>query len=265
MSASILSLPSAADTAASSATSSEQQFFDSLVRDQGSFNPFNDRGWQTLELRFLEFVCPEIGESLLDIGCGTGESRQIYRDHVANYTGVDLSEASIEYARKRFPSSTWKIADGCELPFDDSTFDLVAFSSVLHHIDDYEQALIEAHRVLKPGGRAFAFDPNARHPAMALFRNPSSPLYLSKGVSPNERPLQASELAARFQTAGFDRIRQQCQSNIPYRAVAPRLINSALSAYNLADRLWEAVGLGQHFGTFVVTSGTCSKTDPRMS
>jgi SAM-dependent methyltransferase len=265
MPAILVNPPPAADTAVDSTTAREQQFFDSLVRDQGSFNPFSDRGWQTLERRFLEFVCPKGHERLLDIGCGTGESRKLYYAHVASYTGVDLSKESIEFAKQRFPACAWKIANACELPFEDSSFDLVAFSSVLHHIDNYEDALAEAHRVLKAGGRVFAFDPNARHPAMALFRNPDSPFYLSEGVSPNERPLQASELASKFRTTGFADIQQRCQSDIPYRAVAPRLINSVLTAYNAVDRFWEAVGLGRHYGTFVVTSGTRSGTESHLS
>lgn len=235
---------------------SEQQFFDSLVHEQGSFNPFSDAGWRTIERRFVEFVAPQSGERLLDIGCGTGESRKLYVDHVGSYTGIDLSAASVEFARQRFPESQWQTANACELPFDDGSFDVVTFSSVLHHIDNYELALREARRVLTPGGRVFAFDPNVLHPAMALFRKPESPLYLSAGVSPNERPLLPGDLRARFQAAGLASIRQRAQSNIAYRHVAPRLMNSALSLYNLADRMWEACGLGRWLGTFVITAAT---------
>ncbi|MCR9200799.1 MAG: class I SAM-dependent methyltransferase [Planctomycetaceae bacterium] len=235
---------------------SEQEFFDSLVRDQGSFNPFSDAGWQTIERRFVEFIAPQSGDRLLDIGCGTGESRKLYIDHVDTYTGIDLSAASIEFARQRFPNSNWQTANACELPFADGSFDVVAFSSVLHHIDDYLPALEEARRVLTPGGRVFAFDPNVLHPAMALFRKPESPFYLSAGVSPNERPLLPRDLYDRFQAAGLEDIRQRAQSSIPYRHVAPRLINSALSLYNFADRLWEACGLGRWLGTFVITAAS---------
>jgi len=256
MSVSALSFSVASSDANESRREREQEFFDSLVRNQGSFNPFSDRGWQTIERRFVEFVQPLSGERLLDIGCGTGESRQLYVNHVGDYSGIDLSEASIKYARRQYPDSAWDVADACELPHPDASFDIVAFSSVLHHIDDYSQALVEAFRVLRPGGRVFAFDPNAFHPAMALFRNPNSPLYIAEGVSPNERPLRPHDLRSSFVAAGFDSVLQRCQSDIPYRAVAPRLINSVLSIYNFADCVWEAVGAGRRFGTFVITSGT---------
>jgi hypothetical protein len=53
--------------------------------------------------------------------------------------------------------------------------------------------------------------------------------------------------------AGFAAIGQRCQSDIPYRKVAPRGLDALLGLYNRADWLWEKVGLGRWFGTFVVT------------
>src|SRR5207247_9466209 len=128
------------------------------------------------------------------------------------------------------------------------------FITGLHHIPDPAQALAQAYAVLRPGGQVFAFDPNLFHPAMALFRHPKSPCYLSQGVSPNERPLRPSHLRAAVRAAGFVEINQFCQSDIGYRAVAPRLINACLSAYNVADRLFQRSGLARWFSTFVVTA-----------
>lgn len=144
-------------------------------------------------------------------------------------------------------------ADACRFPFGSATFDLVAFSSVLHHLADRRSALAEALRILRPGGWAFAFDPNLLHPAMLLFRHPLSPLYSADGVSPDERPLMPSALRREFRQAGFAAIGQRCQSGIPYRAVAPQRLDALLPLYNRADRWWEKVGLGRWFGTFVVT------------
>jgi hypothetical protein len=64
---------------------------------------------------------------------------------------------------------------------------------------------------------------------MALFRHPKSTLYSSNGVSPNECPLLPSALRSAFQAAQFSNIQQRCQSDIPYRHVAPKVLNALLS------------------------------------
>ena len=234
---------------------SERQFFDTVVAEEGEIHSFAPAGWKVIERRFLRDIAPAGTESLLDVGCGTGESRQVYRSHIGTYLGLDLSGRAIERAAGRFPQDDWRVGDATALPFADASFDIVAFSSVLHHIDDMPKAVEEAVRVLKPGGKAFAFDPNVYHPAMALLRHPSSPLYLPQGVSPNEKPLRPVVLRRAFRAAGLDVTRQRAQSGIAYQDVAPRLVRLGLGAFNTADRVWQAVGLGRWFGTFVITCG----------
>jgi len=234
----------------------EADYFDELVGAGGEFDPLADSGWKTLQRRFEAFVQPRPGLRVLDIGCGTGQSRQLYAGYASEYVGVDLSETALARARAKFPEDRWSCCDARALPFGSGAFDLVAYSSVLHHIPDFDAALREGLRVLAPGGRAFAFDPNLLHPAMALFRHPRSPLYSSHGVSPNEAPLLPSVLRDGFARAGFVDLQQRAQSDIAYREVAPRLLNAALGVYNVADRWLERIGLGRWFGVFVITAGT---------
>jgi SAM-dependent methyltransferase len=232
---------------------SESRYFDQLVESEGDFDPFTDHGWATLRRRFEAATPPLPAEArILDVGCGTGRSRQIYAGRSGSYAGVDLSFGALRVARAE-GDATWSRADACRLPFADGSFDLVAWSSVLHHIPDRRSALREGLRVLRPGGRAFAFDPNLLHPAMALFRHPSSPLYDPRGVSPNEAPLLPRALRGDFAASGFADIHQRGQSDLPYRAVAPRGLDRLLPLYNRLDWLWERIGLGRAFGTFVIT------------
>lgn len=249
--------PSAADLnkgALGAGAASEARYFDAVAAD-GEFNPFADSGWETLRRRFEEAVAPARALHVLDIGCGTGESRRLYVAHASKYVGIDLASQALDRARRKFPGDTWLASDARTLPFADATFDVVAFSSVLHHIPDFPLAVREGWRVLRPGGHAFAFDPNLLHPAMALFRHPRSPLYTARGVSPNEAPLLPRRLRSAFTGAGFVRVRQRAQSDLAYREVAPRVLNACLGAYNFADHWFERVGLGRWFGTFVITSG----------
>jgi ubiquinone/menaquinone biosynthesis C-methylase UbiE len=232
----------------------EGRYFDRLVQESGDFNPFTERGWRTLARRFAAAV-PGTELRILDVGCGTGRSRRIYLDRSARYAGIDLSLGALRLARRRFADSSWLQADALRLPFRDGSFDVVAFSSVLHHVGDRRTALAEAFRVLRPGGWAFAFDPNLLHPAMLLFRHPKSPFYNPEGVSPDEQPLHPRVLREDFSAAGLAELGQRCQSDLPYRQVAPKGLDALLPLYNRADWLWEKIGLGRWFGTFVVTWG----------
>jgi ubiquinone/menaquinone biosynthesis C-methylase UbiE len=238
-----------------SAASRESDYFDRLILEQGDFNPFADSAWETLAGRFEQWLPASDGVELLDVGCGTGASFQIYRRRAKRYVGLDLSDRAIELARKKAPEREWLVGDACRLPFADGTFDVVAFSSVLHHIPDFSRAVTEATRVIRPGGTVFAFDPNVYHPGMLLLRHPRSPFYLREGVSADERPLRPSALRAAFQAAGLTHIAQEARSGLAYRRVGPKPINSALGFFNTVDSIWQTIGLGRWCGAFVLTVG----------
>jgi ubiquinone/menaquinone biosynthesis C-methylase UbiE len=98
------------------------------------------------------------GLKVLEIGCGLGTDGAQFAKAGADYTGIDLTEASVELARKRFELSglpgEFRVADAEKLDFPDASFDLVYSHGVLHHTPDIEAAVREIHRVLKPAGRA---------------------------------------------------------------------------------------------------------------
>ena len=58
-----------------------------------------------------------------------------------------------------------------------------------------------------------------------------------------------------FAANGFTAVGQRAQSDIPYRKVAPKGLDSLLALYNKVDWAWEKIGFGRWFGTFVVTWG----------
>jgi ubiquinone/menaquinone biosynthesis C-methylase UbiE len=98
------------------------------------------------------------GLRVLEIGCGMGTDGAQFAQAGAHYTGIDLTEAAIELARKRFELSglegEFRVADAENLDFADNLFDRVYAHGVLHHTPDIARAVAEIHRVLKPGGRA---------------------------------------------------------------------------------------------------------------
>jgi len=249
------SLPHAeSDLGDGAASRLEREHFDRVALETGEFNPFSDSGWAALADEFGAAAPPGRRLEILDVGCGTGESRRIYRDRALRYLGLDLAFGTVRVASRRFADDRWLQADAGRLPFADLSQDIVAFSSVLHHLPSRKPALLEAMRVLRPHGLLFAFDPNLLHPPMALFRHPRSPLYLSAGVSPIEKPLLARTLRRELRDLGYSDIRIHGRSGVAYRTVAPRLLDAALSAYNLADSVLQASGLGRWLGSFLLTS-----------
>lgn len=98
------------------------------------------------------------GLRVLEIGCGLGTDGAQFARAGADYTGIDLTEAAIELARRRFElfdlPGEFRTADAENLDFADDTFDVVYSHGVLHHTPDTERAVREVHRVLKPGGVA---------------------------------------------------------------------------------------------------------------
>lgn len=232
----------------------ERRYFDRLIRDQGAFDPFAPSAWETLAEIFARFA-GGTHLRILDIGCGSGGSRAVYAAHAEQYVGVDLSLDALRVAKSRLRELDWWQGDASVLPCRDASFDVVAFSSVLHHLGDRRAALREASRVLRPGGSVFAFDPNLLHPPMALFRHPASPCYTSDGVSPLERPLLGRTLRDDFRAAGLTEVVQRAQSGLRYRSVAPRLLNSCLALYHAGDRLLQASGLARWMGAFLITAG----------
>ena len=93
---------------------------------------------------------------VLDVGCGTGSlSFALARmPGLSVIHGIDLSAPYIEYARARSGDSRigFDVADACELPFQDHSFDHTLSCLVLQFIPDAGRAVREMRRVTRPGG-----------------------------------------------------------------------------------------------------------------
>ncbi len=98
------------------------------------------------------------GQKILDIGCGYGWFVKEFAKNGGVVTGIDLSPSAVELTNKMLNyhrlAADIQEANAEQLPFTDDTFDFVFSNGVLHHTPDTHQAVNEAWRVLKPGGRA---------------------------------------------------------------------------------------------------------------
>lgn len=107
------------------------------------------------------------GHDILDVGCGTGTQaiETVRRTGPSgSVVGVDVSPnmlaAAQRKARRHGLSITFQQADAAALPFDDSRFDVVTITTVLHMVPPsrHQQCLREASRVLRCGGRLLLID-----------------------------------------------------------------------------------------------------------
>lgn len=102
-------------------------------------------------------------ECLVDIGTGTGHVLEVFAPQAESAYGVDLNRDMLAYARAKIDRLglnhvQLRQADLFNLPFADSSADAVIIHQVLHFLEDPADAVAEAARILKPGGRLLIVD-----------------------------------------------------------------------------------------------------------
>lgn len=93
------------------------------------------------------------GAAYCDVGCGAGLAAQLAARIGARVSGLDASGSLLQIARERVPQGDFREGEMEELPFADGTFDLVTGFNAFQYAANPAQALAEARRVAKPGGR----------------------------------------------------------------------------------------------------------------
>lgn len=192
-------------------------------------------------------------ESVIEFGCGTGAFTKYLADYNLEIIGVDISEECISYAKKNEIKNTKFIVGDIEhLDFEDNSFDIVVASGVLHHFPDFLEVLKEAYRVLKPGGRFFAYEPNRKNPIMWLYRDKHSPFYSDKGVTSQERPLAKQEIENNLNKAGFCYTNVFAISGITHTYVKGKFASKFLEIYNYWEKIFDKIWLSKYFGSFLI-------------
>jgi demethylmenaquinone methyltransferase/2-methoxy-6-polyprenyl-1,4-benzoquinol methylase len=114
----------------------------------------------------MDWLAPRPGQRLLVVAGGTGDIsfRFLQRAGHGHSTVLDLTEAMLVEGRKRAEADKmvdqldWVVGDAMKLPFADNTFDVYTISFGIRNVTRPQEALNEAFRVLKPGGRLMVLE-----------------------------------------------------------------------------------------------------------
>lgn len=164
---------------------------------------------RTFRERLLRPARLQPGESVLDVGCGTGTLAIAAKRRVGpagSVHGIDASPAMIARAshKSRKAGAEVMFEDGVaeSLPFSDGRFDVVLSTVMLHHLPrtSRQQGVSEMGRVLKPGGRLLAIDFGG---ASRNRRGPLAHFYRHGHIEPGELISLASAAGLRVVESGF--------------------------------------------------------------
>jgi len=114
----------------------------------------------------MDWLAPRPGQRLLDVAAGTGDIsfRFLKRAGSGHSTVLDITESMLVEGRKRAEAESmhdqldWVVGDAMALPFPDNTFDVYTISFGIRNVTRPQEALNEAFRVLRPGGRLMVLE-----------------------------------------------------------------------------------------------------------
>lgn len=181
----------------------QEKILDQFTRQAEGFAKSPTARSEDIVERIVRQARPAPADAALDVACGPGLLVCALAKQVRHATGIDLTPAMLEQARRvqqeqGLTNVTWDQGDVTAMPYADATFDVVTCRFAFHHFPDPLAVLREMRRVCRAGGRVVVVDsaPAAEKAdafnAMEKLRDPS-----------HTRALPVAEMTALFRAAGL--------------------------------------------------------------
>jgi SAM-dependent methyltransferase len=206
-----------------------------------------------VEAALMAFVGEPAGQHVLEVGCGTGHWLRRLSEAGIRATGLDASAPMLAYAKTKAPGAALAQGSAERLPWASASFDRVFCINAFHHFPNKIAFLVEALRVLRPGGlmMTVGLDPHAGVDRWYIYDYFDDVLEIDRGRYP-----ASSQIREWMRAAGFaDSVTREIQ-HLPVRVAARaaleqgRLEKSATSQLGVltdeeyrrgVDRIREAV------------------------
>ena len=137
-----------------------QNVFDQVYDRYDLMNDFMSLGIHRLwKKNLINMMSPSLNQNLIDVACGTGDIAGLFLKHVnesSQVTCIDPNRGMINKGKEKlskFKNINWIISQAENIPLSDNLFDFYTISFGLRNTAEISNALSEAYRVLKPGGR----------------------------------------------------------------------------------------------------------------
>ena len=175
----------------------------------------------------LDFAALQPGESVLDLGSGSGMDlflAGIHVDETGTVTGVDMTDEQVRKARKLAEDNGFhnvEVRHGHieSLPFDDESFDVVLSNGVINLSAEKKRVFEEAYRVLKPGGRLALSDIISESQMPESIKNDENLWAACIGGAE-----QVDQYTSLIEQAGFEV--EDVRDNVQYKFVSDQAVNA---------------------------------------
>lgn len=193
--------------------------------------------------RFIEAGLDRLppGARVLDVGCGTGFHVARLRERGFDVVGVEPGPELRRRAQANNPGARIDDGDMENLAFDDGSFDGLLAVEVIRHVPHPERAVVEAARVLRPGGLAIiTAAPKWSLNGYALINQVTSRVTVPTFTRQKQHFLSPAEARRLFESAGFSSVETHGVLLGPWQVVgriSSRLLGASLRAFEPVDDL----------------------------